>query len=73
MGAALGESRAAAVLEHKFCPCLQVFASVDVTDEGRFTFSQSSTHVRRMALDMGAAATKHCQKAQRSIKCFLKC
>jgi len=38
---ALGESGAAAVLEHKFCLWFQVFARVDVTDEGRFTFSQS--------------------------------
>jgi len=38
---ALGESETAAVLEHKFCPEFQVFARVDVTDGGRFAFSQS--------------------------------
>jgi len=38
----MGESGAAAVLEHKFCPCLQVFARLDVTDVGRPAFSQSA-------------------------------
>ena len=39
---ALGESWAAAVLEHKFCLGFQVSARVDVTDGGRPTFPQST-------------------------------
>jgi len=39
---ALGESGAAAVLEHNFLQGFQAFARVDVTDVGRPTFSQST-------------------------------